>query len=71
MEKLPQEPSPEIIDQEIIQLLEKLDTLTDLYSPELAEQWWAVENEARVAEDRKIAKQSLEDFIKFLESVKA
>ena len=69
MEKLPQEPSPELIDQEINQLLEKLDTLRDRYSPAVEDKWWDVEMEARIGIDRLAAKKQLEDFIKFLETV--
>ncbi|OGY64769.1 MAG: hypothetical protein A3I24_04450 [Candidatus Harrisonbacteria bacterium RIFCSPLOWO2_02_FULL_41_13b] len=70
MEKLPTEPSRENLELEINQLLERLDELGDLYSPELAEQWWAVEEEARCGKDRQKAKERLGDFIKLLESAK-
>jgi hypothetical protein len=72
-EKPPQEPSPEnveAIDQEIERLLEALDNFDyNNFSAEVQEQWYFIEMEAKVAQDRATAKTRLEHFIKHLEEL--
>ena len=69
MEKFPKEPSPENLENEILKLLEELDSRRDVYDNlSLVEQdeWYAVEMEARVAKNREAAKTHLKEFLKYL-----
>ncbi len=73
MEKFPKPKSPEDIeriDAEIEGLLQELDDYSDLYDklPELQDQWYEVEMEAKVAKDRAAAKAHLEEFVSLLKS---
>lgn len=74
MEDAPQEQEPnlEAIDSEIGSLLETLGDYVELYDqlPELQEEWYWADMEARVSRDRVKAKAQLEEFIKKLESLK-
>ena len=73
MEKEPTPETPENIDAAIKKLLETLDELNDLgrkeeslydlLSPELKEEMYLVEMQARAGEDRKQARVNLEGFI--------
>ena len=66
-------PIPENIDLLIDQLLDKLAEYGDLYdkiNPELQEQWYWAEMEAKVSRDREAAKIHLEEFLKTVEAEK-
>ncbi len=63
-------PTPENFDLLIDRLLDKLAEYGDLYdevSPELQEQWYLTEMEARVGKDREAAKAKLEEFLETIE----
>jgi len=67
-----QVPSPENIDAEIERFLETLDSyISRLWEshPELQEEWYWVEMEARVGLDRQTAKEKLETFIGKLQNL--
>lgn len=67
-----QEPTIENVDSVIEGLLEELDSYAELWDehPELQEQWYWVDMEARVSKDREAAKVHLEEFLKVLKGVK-
>lgn len=67
-----QEPTFENVDSAIEDLLEKLDSYAELWDghPELQEQWYWAEMEARVSKDREAAKVHLEEFIEILRGLK-
>lgn len=67
-----QEPSLENIDAVIDGLIEELDSYAGLWDehPELHDQWYWAEMEARVGKDRQAAKKHLEEFLKILEGIK-
>lgn len=74
MEKPPKEPSPENIDLVIKKLLEILESYNELFnelSPELQDQWYDAEMEAKVGKDRLAATIHLQQFLKTLEKIKA
>ena len=73
MEQLPKEPSPEAVDAEIENLLKELNNYAEIYdegSPELQEEWYWIEMEAKVAKDRQAAKAHLEEFISKIKELK-
>lgn len=72
MENIPPEPDLEAIDSEIEKLLDVLGDYAELYDqlPELQEEWYWADMEARVSIDRIAAKTRLEEFIKKLETKK-
>lgn len=68
-----QGPTFENVDSVIDGLLEELDGYAELWDehPELQEQWYWAEMEARVSKDREAAKVHLEEFLEVLKSVKS
>lgn len=73
MEKLPKEPTPEeldfVIEQKLDELYEKYNDVIEIEG-ELADEWYWVEQEAKVAKNRKEALERLEAFINKLRALK-
>ena len=66
-------PTPENVEAQIEQLLEKLDNLVpDLWHshPEIQEEWYWVEMESKTGKNREQAKSNLETFIEKLQNLK-
>lgn len=73
MEKIPQEPSPEELEEQIGVLLTQLyerhagaERFEEI-GPEMMEEWYLVEMEAEVGKDRQAAKEKLATFLQKLD----
>jgi|GEM_PF-2466937 len=66
-EKPSAEISPELIEADIESLLETLDAFDfESLAPQMQEEWYYIEMQARVGKDRTAARENLEAFIHIL-----